>query len=892
MSTDAQPSPEVQPSPGHSPARTTRCTSCCRRSTGSATPWPPGYPLRTLLRAIAVQADELAADIAHLYDNWFIETCDDDLVPYFAELVGLAARPGAGRRAPARGSGADAAGAAPRSPTRSPIGAARAPSRCSSSSPPMPPAGRPGRSSCARVALATQSVAVPRRRPAAPDRRRRRRRARADRHAAVGRRAADRRPPASSHRTPAPPTRPAWRCGSGAWSPTRSAGLRRQRPATRTATRSTSSAGTSALAVLPARCAGSAVDAPRRPGADHPPRAEAAARGLLRPRAQHLRLPRRRAVPRSQILVDRPRPLARAHAARTRQHRSGARPDRLPRAPPPEEESGHLLPPGDRRDRRRQLPAAARRDRGRLPGRPGRPRAAPPRAGGLAGGRSKARAVRGDRDQRRRRIPRAPGIGLAAGERLEIRAAQGRRPAHPGRERRRPARPAPGRAGPSDPDARGSAGLRARRRLGRRAPLELFGSFAGVKLRHCTLVPAGALAGTEPDEERRRPSLLVHGMPCPIAIFSSILGRIRVESPEAGLDPIPLRSHDCVLDASEPSGQCSVPTTGPPGCRCRCPASPCSAEHDVHSVGLVEDSIFTGPLDCERRQTGTVRFWYLAPGSRTPQAHQLPARRRARRATADRGGAPRERRAVSADRRAAGAALRQRPLRRSRVRAARGRRRAGAHARRARRGRARRLSRPVAAASRCRPPGPAAGVHARRGRHRHPLRDLGGHRVRRLLSFPAAASPVGTRPSWRSRAGCCSTLSSTSRRDRARLPPPPDDRPDRPVCRPDSSHRVRGRARGQDGTCRPCSWGAGTITSTGSAARRRRRTARREELAIGEHEAAVRRLPGCLGADGRRDPGPELLDPALGAGRARHDPAQAGPLAPAGRARLPGRDET
>jgi len=40
---------------------------------------------------------------------------------------------------------------------------------------------------------------------------------------------------------------------------------------------------------------------------------------------------------------------------------------------------------------------------------------------------------------------------------------------------------------------------------------------------------------------------------------------------------------------------------------------------EVHSAGLVEDSILTGPLDCERRQTGHVRFSYLGPGSLTPK---------------------------------------------------------------------------------------------------------------------------------------------------------------------------------------------------------------------------------------------------------------------------------
>jgi hypothetical protein len=40
---------------------------------------------------------------------------------------------------------------------------------------------------------------------------------------------------------------------------------------------------------------------------------------------------------------------------------------------------------------------------------------------------------------------------------------------------------------------------------------------------------------------------------------------------------------------------------------------------EVHSAGLVEDSIVTGALRCERRQTGEVRFCYLGPGSRTPR---------------------------------------------------------------------------------------------------------------------------------------------------------------------------------------------------------------------------------------------------------------------------------
>jgi hypothetical protein len=47
-----------------------------------------GYPLRALLRVIAEQVDVLEKDIAGLYENWFIETCDDWVVPYIGDLIG------------------------------------------------------------------------------------------------------------------------------------------------------------------------------------------------------------------------------------------------------------------------------------------------------------------------------------------------------------------------------------------------------------------------------------------------------------------------------------------------------------------------------------------------------------------------------------------------------------------------------------------------------------------------------------------------------------------------------------------------------------------------------------------------------------------------------------
>lgn len=46
------------------------------------------HVLRDLLRVIAEQVNLVEEDIAQLYENWFIETCQDWVVPYIGELVG------------------------------------------------------------------------------------------------------------------------------------------------------------------------------------------------------------------------------------------------------------------------------------------------------------------------------------------------------------------------------------------------------------------------------------------------------------------------------------------------------------------------------------------------------------------------------------------------------------------------------------------------------------------------------------------------------------------------------------------------------------------------------------------------------------------------------------
>lgn len=47
-----------------------------------------GEPLRALLQVVAEQVNLVEDDIAQMYDNWFIETCEDWVVPYIADLIG------------------------------------------------------------------------------------------------------------------------------------------------------------------------------------------------------------------------------------------------------------------------------------------------------------------------------------------------------------------------------------------------------------------------------------------------------------------------------------------------------------------------------------------------------------------------------------------------------------------------------------------------------------------------------------------------------------------------------------------------------------------------------------------------------------------------------------
>ena len=155
--------------------------------------------------------------------------------------------------------------------------------------------------------------------------------------------------------------------------------------------------------------------------------------------------------------------------------------------------------------------------------------------------------------------------------------------------------------------------------------VQIEGALQSFTLRHATLVPGWSL---ESDCEPRRPAEpsieIINSNAC-IVIEHSIVGSIQVNNDEVQEDPVRIRMSDSILDAtgSDCEGvQCEA--MGAVGWRrahanvriARCTVI---GRVMVHAIELAENSIFIGNVNVGRRQVGCMRFCYLSPCSRTPR---------------------------------------------------------------------------------------------------------------------------------------------------------------------------------------------------------------------------------------------------------------------------------
>jgi hypothetical protein len=147
-----------------------------------------------------------------------------------------------------------------------------------------------------------------------------------------------------------------------------------------------------------------------------------------------------------------------------------------------------------------------------------------------------------------------------------------------------------------------------------RHPVELGGHLGTVTFRHCTLVP---VAGTRRDGGEV--SLRVEALPCTLHVAHSVIGRLQVISPETGNDPIPLVVSDSILDPGQPGHRAVEGAERRPAwVSLTLLRVTVLGAVDVRQIDEVADSIVTGRLESARRQVGTVRFSSLGEGSRTP----------------------------------------------------------------------------------------------------------------------------------------------------------------------------------------------------------------------------------------------------------------------------------
>jgi len=184
---------------------------------------------------------------------------------------------------------------------------------------------------------------------------------------------------------------------------------------------------------------------------------------------------------------------------------------------------------------------------------------------------------------------------------------------------------------------------------------QVYGALCDLTIRHSTLVP-GWETDSDCEPDRTEPSLELFSPNICVKIEHSILGAIQVDSSveinrddeandfdedddssdgmndsvdcpdefvEVRLDPIRLCISDSIVDATASEKE----VIGAPGCPVAhvclsVKRSTIFGHTQVHAIELAENTIFDGRITVARRQKGCIRFCYVTPGSRTPARYR------------------------------------------------------------------------------------------------------------------------------------------------------------------------------------------------------------------------------------------------------------------------------
>jgi hypothetical protein len=149
------------------------------------------------------------------------------------------------------------------------------------------------------------------------------------------------------------------------------------------------------------------------------------------------------------------------------------------------------------------------------------------------------------------------------------------------------------------------------------------GEMSSVTIRHSTLVPGWSLSCDCEPKHPTEPSLDVEGSPRCVTIEHSIVGAIRVDRDEVKHDPLSLHISDSIVDATSVDGIALGASQG------LCADAVLNVvrttvfgQIQTHTIELAEDSILNGLVHACRRQRGCIRFCYVMPGSDTPRRYE------------------------------------------------------------------------------------------------------------------------------------------------------------------------------------------------------------------------------------------------------------------------------
>ncbi|PWT99390.1 MAG: hypothetical protein C5B51_27315 [Terriglobia bacterium] len=150
--------------------------------------------------------------------------------------------------------------------------------------------------------------------------------------------------------------------------------------------------------------------------------------------------------------------------------------------------------------------------------------------------------------------------------------------------------------------------------------VQIDGDLAGVTIRYSTLVPGWGLHLNCEPKRPSEPSIIVSGTVGCLSIDHSITGFLEINRDEAKTEPIAIRIADSIVDATS-SNRIAI---GAPERLCAHSVltilrSTVIGRIQTHAIELAENSILLGNVLACRRQQGCVRFSYVPPGSKTPR---------------------------------------------------------------------------------------------------------------------------------------------------------------------------------------------------------------------------------------------------------------------------------